>query len=136
MRGRQQVYLKIWVGGSRGKWVSRGTPDGPWPRVRVPAGSGAERTAEGNGWRLVAPDYGRPAAVAARRVCRVVAVRLYRHDGVCLADGGSRWNSACPADGVCLLAASVRLCLAVSVVYPAQCSSTHSPICATHDQRE
>ena len=97
------------------------------PRVRVPAGSGAERTAEGSGWRLVAPAYGRPAVFAARRVRRVMAVRLYWHDGVCLADGGSRWNSACPADGVCLLAASVRLCLAVSVVYPAQCSSAGYP---------
>ena len=69
-------------------------------RVRVPAGSGAERTAEGSGWGLVPAAYGRPAVFAARRVRRVMAVRLYWHDGVGLADVGSRGGSACLPDGV------------------------------------
>ncbi len=69
-------------------------------RVRVPVGSGAERTAEGSGWGLVPAAYGRPAVFAARRVRRVMAVRPYWHDGVCLAGGGSRAGSACLPDGV------------------------------------
>ena len=61
-----------------------------------------ERTAEGSGWGLVPAAYGRPAVFAARRVRRVMAVRLYWHDGVGLADGGSRGRQHLPSRRRCL----------------------------------
>lgn len=74
---------------------------GPCHGVRVPADG---RPGSGRRQRLVAGCCvcGRPVVLVsvARRVRRVMAVRLYWHDGVGLADGGSRGGSACLPDGV------------------------------------